>query len=99
MARGRAGAGSGGPGAGQGVIVLPAALTEALTTGGRAREWSDAERDMLRAAYPLAARNGTVRKLAEMWPTLGKGFPVRTASQLRNKAEAIGCATPRRPLE
>lgn len=85
-----------GPGFGQGVIVLPAALTEALSTGGRARGWTDAERDMLRAAYPLAARNGNVRKLAEMWHTLGKGFPRRRHAQLTVMATRLGCTSRQR---
>ena len=96
MARRQEAAARPGSGFGQGVIILPAALTEALSTGGRAHGWTDAERAMLRSAYALAASNHNVGKLAAMWHTLGKGFPRRSQAQLSVMATRLGCTSRQR---
>ena len=86
MARRQAATRGAGTGFGEGVITLPPELVQALTTGGRGLAWTEAERAVLRAAYPMASQHGSVRLLAERWHTLGNGFPDRSATQLRNQA-------------
>lgn len=90
MAQGHTTVARPGSGFGPRVIELPPALAAALKDAP-ARMWSEAEVDMLRRAYPIAARAYSVRALAEQWHTLGRGFPRRTHAQLSVQATRLGC--------
>lgn len=95
MARRHTGTVERGTDADQGVIVIPPALLAAISAPNKV-QWTAAEMAMLRATFPIAARNGRIRELAAAWHTLGKDFPPRPPSQLTAAAARAGL-TGRRP--